>query len=314
MAGQDKRTLMSVGDGKRNAKKGRTQALVPVMKPNIQQQVTEDIENGELAHGRNMQALVPLVKDMPSQIDVRIDVTLLHCQACRRPLKPPVFMCASGHAVCCHCRKSHDEMCGVASIHCGGLGAFICASKVACSYKDFGCDSYVVYHQADAHMRACHFAPCKCPDSGCGFVGAPAGLIEHFATIHSRPITYVRYGRSWNLSLPLSKSWHVIVGQEDQNVFLVTLGELGAAATLVSLVCVRANNTASTATRFWCKLSVVYPGGDKDKVVLMSSTVSNNAMFDGTPRPGEGMFLTVPRELISGELLAINVRIDPFSH
>jgi hypothetical protein len=94
MAGQDKRMLplLSVGDGKRNAKKGRTQALVPVMKPNIEQQVTEDIENGELAHGRNMQALVPLVKDMPSQIDVRIDVTLLHCQACRRPLKPPVFM------------------------------------------------------------------------------------------------------------------------------------------------------------------------------------------------------------------------------
>jgi hypothetical protein len=79
---------------------------------------------------------------------------------------------------------------------------------------------------------------------------------------------------------------------------------------VVSLVCVRANNTAIVATRFWCKLSVVHPGGNKDKVVMMSSTVSNNAMFDGTPSPGQGMFLTVPQELIFGELLAINVRID----
>jgi hypothetical protein len=134
--------------------------------------------------------------------------------------------------------------------------------------------------------------------------------VDHFATIHSQPITYVRYGRSWNLSLPLTKSWHVVVGQEDQNVFLVTLGELGAAGTAVSLVCVRANNTATTVTQFWCKLSVVHPGGDKDKVVLMSSAVSNNAMFDGTPSPEQEMFLAVPQELIFGELLAINVRID----
>jgi hypothetical protein len=39
-----------------------------------------------------VQALVPLVNEMPSQIDVRVDVTLLHCQACRLPLQPPVFV------------------------------------------------------------------------------------------------------------------------------------------------------------------------------------------------------------------------------
>uniref|UniRef100_A0A453DQA2 Uncharacterized protein n=1 Tax=Aegilops tauschii subsp. strangulata TaxID=200361 RepID=A0A453DQA2_AEGTS len=27
----------------------------------------------------------------PAQIDVRMDVALLHCQACLLPLKPPVF-------------------------------------------------------------------------------------------------------------------------------------------------------------------------------------------------------------------------------
>ncbi|KAM0855098.1 hypothetical protein ACQ4PT_050033 [Festuca glaucescens] len=313
MVGQDKRMspLMSVGNGKNNAMKGRAQALIPMMKPIQQQWVTKDLEDGELDHGTNVQALVPLVQEMPPQIDVRVDVRLLHCQACRLPLKPPIFVCASGHVMCCHCRKGHDEACDVASIQCSGLGDFICASKVPCSYRDFGCDSYVVYHQAGAHMNACHFAPCKCPESGCGFLGAPPGLVEHFASIHSRPITYVCYGRSSNLGLSLSKSWHVIVGQEDQNIFLVTLGELGAAAVMVSLVCVRANNSATIVTQFWCKLSVVHSGSDKDKVVMMSSAVSNNAMFDDTLSPGQGMFLAVPQELISGEILAISVRIDP---
>jgi E3 ubiquitin-protein ligase SIAH1 len=46
----------------------------------------------------------------------------------------------------------------------------------------------------------------------------------------------VRYGRSCNLSLPLSQRWHAVVGEEDKSVLLVCLGALGAVATAVSLV------------------------------------------------------------------------------
>jgi E3 ubiquitin-protein ligase SIAH1 len=192
------------------------------------------------------------------------------------------------------------------------MDAFICAAKVPCSYKGFGCEQYVVYHQAEQHKRACQHAPCLCPELGCGFLGTPPALIDHFAGVHSRPIIAVRYGRPWNLSLPLAQRWHVVVGQENQSVFLVTLGELGAAATAVSLVCVRADGAAAAAgaPQFWCKLSVEHPGGDKDKVVLMASTVGSSTLSNGAPVPGQGMFLAVPQELMSVDTLAISVRID----
>ena len=201
-------------------------------------------------------------------------------------------------------------MCGRADIHCGDMDAIICASKVPCSYRGFGCDSYVLYHEAEAHMRTCLCAPCACPEPGCGFLGSPPVLLDHFFTYHSRPIVCVRYGWTWNLSLPLSQRWHVVVGQEDRSVFLVTLCDIGDAATAVSLVCVRANYATAATPQFRCKLSVEDPGGDKNKVALMASTVSNNTMFDDVPIVGQGMFFAVPRELTYGEMLAINIRID----
>uniref|UniRef100_A0ACD5YTV2 Uncharacterized protein n=1 Tax=Avena sativa TaxID=4498 RepID=A0ACD5YTV2_AVESA len=156
-------------------------------------------------------------------------------------------------------------------------------------------------------------APLHCPEPGCGVLDSPLGLLNHFSTDHFRPIIILRYGVSWNLSLPLSQSWHVVVGQEDQSVFLVTPGKLGAMATAVSLVCVRAEGTAATTVpQFWCKLSVEHPGGDK--VVLMASTVSSSTMLGGAPMPTQGMFLVVPQELISGEMLDISVRIDKVHH
>ncbi|CAM0878833.1 unnamed protein product [Alopecurus aequalis] len=325
MAGQDKRLSppTPAGNGEQAAKKARpTQALVPAVKQEPRQEVAaEDREEGEVAHGdvsgvavaaSAAEALVAVAPGPPQQIDVRVDMTLLHCQACTLPLKPPVFKCEKGHVVCCYCRGGHVGVCGPADLHCGGIDAFVCAAKVPCAYRGFGCDSFVVYHQVEQHKRACQHAPCLCPEPGCGFKGSPAALRDHFAAGHSRPVFAVRYGRPWNLSLPLAQPWHVVVGQEDQSVFMLTLFEIGAAATAVSLVCVRADGAAAApgAPQFWCKLSVEHPGGDKDKVVLMASAVGSSAMSNGPPVPGQGMFLAVPQELLSGDTLSISVRID----
>ncbi|KAK1661089.1 hypothetical protein QYE76_049248 [Lolium multiflorum] len=323
MAGQEKRLSPPTPavNGEHGAKKARAQALVPVVKQEPRQGVER--EEGEVANAdgpaaaavamaASTEALVALAPGPPALIDVRFEVALLHCKVCLLPLKPPVFKCESGHVLCCYCRGGHVEVCGRADIHCGGMDAFICAAKVPCSYKGFGCEQYVVYHQAEQHKRACQHAPCLCPELGCGFLGTPPALIDHFAAVHSRPIIAVRYGRPWNLSLPLAQRWHVVVGQENQSVFLVTLGELGAAATAVSLVCVRADGAAAAAgaPQFWCKLSVEHPGGDKDKVVLMASAVGSSTLSSGAPVPGQGMFLAVPQELMSVDTIAISVRID----
>jgi hypothetical protein len=116
------------------------------------------------------------------------------------------------------------------------------------------------------------------------------------AAAHSRLAVTVRYGLPCNLSLPLSQRRHAVVGEEDKSVLLVCLFALGA----VSLVCVRADGAA--APQFVCKVSVEHPGDDKDKVVLS---------LDSEQRaPGQGMVLAVPHELLSGDMLALSIRID----
>ncbi|KAM3208025.1 hypothetical protein ACQJBY_062991 [Aegilops geniculata] len=246
----------------------------------------------------------------PVQIDVRMDVALLHCQACLLPLKPPVFKCeAAGHVVCCFCRAGHAALCSRAGTHCGELDAVVGAAKVPCPYKVFGCERYVVYHGTADHQRACQCAPCSCPEPGCVFVGSRAMLLDHFAAGHQRHAVTVRYGRPWNLGFSLSRRWHVLVG-EDRSVFLVSLGPLGA-ATAVSLVCVRPDGAGEAAPQFRCKLSVERPAGDgKDNLILMTSGVSSSALSTGAPAPGQGMFLAVPQELLSGDTMMLSVRID----
>ncbi|VAI79627.1 unnamed protein product [Triticum turgidum subsp. durum] len=65
------------------------------------------------------------------------------------------------------------------------------------------------------------------------------------------------------------------------------------------------------APQFWCKLSVERLGGDnRDRLVLMASAVSSSALSTGAPAPGQGMFLAVPQELLSGDTLTLTVRID----
>uniref|UniRef100_A0A453DQ97 SIAH-type domain-containing protein n=2 Tax=Aegilops tauschii TaxID=37682 RepID=A0A453DQ97_AEGTS len=278
------------------------------------EEVKSESKKGEVTmqdEGKAGDALVAAESMAPTQIDVRMDVTLLHCQGCFLPLKPPVFKCdAVGHVVCYYCRAGHRAVCSRANTHCGQLDKVVGAAKVPCPYKGFGCDRYVVFHEAADHQRVCQCAPCTCPESGCPFVGSRAMLVNHFAADHQRPAVTLRYGRSWSLSFSLSHAWHLLVGEEDCSVFLVSLRPLGP-GTAVSLMCVRPDGEAETGPRFWCKLSIERRGGDKDyDLVLMTSPVISNALSTCAPALGQGMFLVVPQELLSGDTLTLSVRID----
>jgi hypothetical protein len=105
MAGQDKRLSppTPAGNGEHGAKKARAQALVPVVKQEpLQEAAAKEREEGEVALAggpaaaavavaASAEALVAGAPGPPLQIDVRVDVSMLHCQACLLPLKPPVF-------------------------------------------------------------------------------------------------------------------------------------------------------------------------------------------------------------------------------
>ncbi|XBI23541.1 hypothetical protein VPH35_048762 [Triticum aestivum] len=251
----------------------------------------------------------------PTQIDVRMDVTLLHCQGCLLPLKPPPPpppRCdAVGHIVCYYCRAGHRAICRRANTHCGQLDKVVDTAKVPCPYKAIGCERYVVFHEAADHRRVCQCAPCTCPESACAFVGSRAMLVDHFAGDHQHA-TYFCRSSSFpkKKSFSLSHGWHLLIGEEDCSVFLVSLRPLGP-GTVVSLVCVRPDGEAETGPRFWCKLSIERRGGDKNyDLVLMTSHVISNALSTCAPALGHGMFLVVPEELLSGDTLTLSVRID----
>ncbi|CAD6341092.1 unnamed protein product [Miscanthus lutarioriparius] len=173
------------------------------------------------------------------QINIRMPVSLLHCHACVLPLRPPIFKCETGHVVCGACRGSHVQACAGAGtyVSCAKLDGIVRDAKVACAYEAYGCTSWVVYYEAlDHHHRYCRFAPCLCPDPGCGHSTSPARLAEHFSIHHGWHVTEVDYAKPCKLAVRGPEDKQVLVGKADGCVFLMSPCALGA-ATAVSLVC-----------------------------------------------------------------------------
>ncbi|KAG2595981.1 hypothetical protein PVAP13_5KG122500 [Panicum virgatum] len=158
------------------------------------------------------------------QLELTNGVSLLHCQACVLPLKPPTFKCEAGHVVCCSCRGKHGQACGRAATYaaCSELDAFVRDAKLRCQHEEFGCKSLVVYYRAADHHVACEWAPCSCPAPGCGFLTSPPRLVEHFVADHRWPVTTIRYGAPCKLPVPAPpRGCHVLVGEGDGSVFRV---------------------------------------------------------------------------------------------
>ena len=168
-----------------------------------------------------------------------------------------VLQCEAGHIVCGTCRVSHAQACGGAATY-AAADASVLDAKLPCPFQEHGCASCVAYDHASDHERACPWAPCYCSDPGCGALTSPARLIEHFRADHpSWPVTDVSYGKPYKIAVPRPpQGLHVLVGQEDRCVFLVSSSALGP-VTCVSVVCVRANGDAAAGVaQFKCKLWV----------------------------------------------------------
>ncbi|KAM0910170.1 hypothetical protein ACQ4PT_014320 [Festuca glaucescens] len=244
---------------------------------------------------------------------------LLDCHACRLPLKPPIYKCEAEHRVCSTCSGLHGEACSSALVHSQMADEFAAAAREPCDYERYGCEAGgIAYHLAAEHRSSCPHAPCGCPE-GCGFVGSRQMLLNHVSgPDHSRPIIDIRYGQEWKHSLPLSRRWYLLLGEETQaavaagadrhrNVFLVSLGERGD-TTAVSVVCVRADGGAPEAAQFSCRLAVEHPG-DGTKVIFESPLVTSSSLSDGAPAPGGVRSLPVPNEYLSGDSIPLSIHI-----
>ncbi|CAM0884820.1 unnamed protein product [Alopecurus aequalis] len=251
---------------------------------------------------------------------------LLDCHACRLPLKPPIYKCEAEHRVCSTCRAAHAEACSGALLHSKMADEFAAAAMEPCDYERYGCEAgAVAYHQAEDHRRACAHAPCGCPErfpggvEGCDFFGSRQKLLDHVSgPDHCRPTIDIRYGHEWKLSLPLSRRWYLLLGEESQaaaaagadrhrNVFLVSLGERGD-TTSVSVVCVRADGAAQGVAQFSCRLAVEHPA-DGTRVIFEAPLMTSSSLSGGAPALGEVRALPVPNEYLSGESIPLSIHI-----
>ncbi|KAF0918377.1 hypothetical protein E2562_023539 [Oryza meyeriana var. granulata] len=309
MAEQNKR-----GSAAESGHAGGKKARANIGEVKQERQEEEEEEEGEVSQEEETGPLVvALASSMEDpQIDVRIAVGLLHCQACLLPLKPPVFKCEAAHVVCSGCRGCHGQICGRAAVyaHCAELDAIVGTAKVPCVNAPYGCDNYIVYAAVTNHQRACPCAPCSCPEPGCDFTSSQATLLCHFATNHSWPVAEISYGKPCKLAVPPPRRCHVLVGEGDRALFLVWPCAVGA-VTAVCVVCVRANGDA--AAQFRCKLWAEV-STNNENMVMMTSMVRSSDLSGGFPAAEHhGMFLVVPPELlheVSGEMPILSIRID----
>ncbi|CAO2185435.1 unnamed protein product [Urochloa humidicola] len=279
----------------------------------------EELEEGEVGQGGGVGAVVAAIEvmDAPQLNNLRMGLALFHCRACLLPLKPPTFKCEAGHVVCGTCRASRCQACGGAGAvyaACAEVDAFVRDAKVPCAFAELGCESYVVYYQASDHERACPWAPCHCPDPGCDAFTSPARLVEHFRAVHpSWPVTDLTYKKPCRIAVPPPPhGLHVLVAGDDRSLFLVTSSALGP-ATLVSVVCARANGDAAAgAAQFKCQLWAEGPPGAGNAASL-TFVVASSDLSGGVAAAEQGDFLAVTPKMVrdaSGEALGLKVRID----
>uniref|UniRef100_A0ACD5VAL1 Uncharacterized protein n=1 Tax=Avena sativa TaxID=4498 RepID=A0ACD5VAL1_AVESA len=256
---------------------------------------------------------------------IKMDMTLLHCPLCFRPLKPPVFQCQGGHLACGGCTASADgcRKCDPGQafdVRNTAMDAVVSAARVECPHG--GCETHVAYHELDAHRGACPRAPCLCTETGCGFAGLPPTLAAHLAAEHAWPKLTVQYGKMYRLRVPVP-SRRVLVGAGDNgSAFVLTAGALGAAVA-VSVVCVRAS--AAPSPRYTCQMWANLPApagadGGKADVALAKMKVESSTSPGAVVAVDElASFLMVPpRYLVPGATASstavpLTIRIDEIS-
>ncbi|KAK1660408.1 hypothetical protein QYE76_048567 [Lolium multiflorum] len=216
---------------------------------------------------------------------VEVDINWFSCPICFRLLSPPVFQCKRGHLACGGCRAGNCRKCK------GGGKRFlarnmvvediISVSKFKCPH--IGCHEFFSYPDLLAHRDGCHLAPCFCAEPGCNFEAPPPRLFIHLDVEHSWPAYRFTYGKDNWITWPLSKQRRLLLAVEDDCVFVLVVGALGA-VTAVSVVCVRKVG-GSSQPRYTAVLGASgppLPGGAAGRTITspMETVTSSD-------RPGE---------------------------
>ncbi|VAH14657.1 unnamed protein product [Triticum turgidum subsp. durum] len=250
---------------------------------------------------------------------VSMDLTVLHCPLCLRPLMPPVYECKGGHLACMDCRiecPRNQRQCQ----KCERGGGFdmwstvvevvVSSLRVECPHE--GCGLYVTYHMLADHQSVCPLAPYKCPVPVCGYEGPPPVLYHHIINVHPMHVHRILYGKVLQLQVPLPEPRLLLSTEEEGRTFFLVGGVLDIGAPIVvSVVCIRAGGSPLPhyVAKLWANGPPGEPKGTTNAVkVEMEVTRSKDP---GDVDMQELTFFTVPPKLLAGaKLVFLHIQID----
>ncbi|KAM0921812.1 hypothetical protein ACQ4PT_006723 [Festuca glaucescens] len=257
-----------------------------------------------------------------TEVKMDMEMSLLHCPICSRPLKPPVF-CKGGHIACASCIAAAGEECrkcehgGCFDVRNAAMDAIVSSARTRCPHE--GCQRHVAYHELSDHRSACPHAPCLCTEPGCGFAGSPPALVAHLIAQHSWPVETVQYGRANRLQVPTSEPRRLLLGEaEDDPACLLVLGALGE-ATAMSVVCIRA--AAPWRPQYACKMWATMPtpaaADSRAEIAQVEMKVESSTSPGAVVAVDEASFLTVPPRYLLGDgaskTVPLSIRVDKIS-
>ncbi|KAF5288078.1 hypothetical protein FQR65_LT12128 [Abscondita terminalis] len=115
------------------------------------------------------------VEDRSNQLKVKSNNVLdeLECPVCYEYMKPPIFICPTGHSICSSCRMK-IQACPSCSVPIKDARNFTLEKlamtvKYPCKYTDLGCAFVLKYEQMQAHELHCWYASERCPFKFLGF-------------------------------------------------------------------------------------------------------------------------------------------------
>ncbi|XP_066360836.1 uncharacterized protein [Miscanthus floridulus] len=261
------------------------------------------------------------------------DTDALDCGVCFLPLKPPIFQCKAGHAVCSVCRdklkatgNGKCHVCGVATggyTRCHAMEHLVESIRFPCPNAIHGCTVRSTYY--DQHCHRLH-TPCHCSGKACGFVGSTATLLDHFARAHDWPCaTKVRaatttdYGDDddCEFTVSLRYGFNFLVadcdtadGTTDDGLYLFLLNvaqkPLGCN---ISVFCIHPQHGQAPPREMQCELSYSWHvpvksrrGGEKLIKHYQESTftVGCTDLSSGPPEPDECFQFKVSESVLAG--------------
>lgn len=232
---------------------------------------------------------------------------------CSCVLKGELSQCEAGHVVCSDCHEDLPRnkcyLCfqDGANIRAPAVESYLLSDRILCPFDVYGCRFYVAYCEAGDHQRECPWAPCRCAEPGCFFVGSPPMLRDHLRDAHAWPVDKVRYGRSRNLRLPESQPRRLLDAEDDGRVFLVFLGARGA-----TVACVRAAAAAAAGPQYSCKMWATGNPGlatGRVEIAIVESDVPSISSVPGDAS-ANAVPLPVPRRMLHGTSMEMHLSVS----